>query len=112
METGSLVSIDNLSKEDILKILRTAAYFEEHPNQKILDGKIIATLFFEPSTRTRLSFETAVQRLGGRIIGFSDPAATSTSKGETLKDTIKMVSNYADLIEYRHAFHTKIRYIQ
>lgn len=102
METGSLVSIDNLSKEDILKILRTAAYFEEHPNQKILDGKIIATLFFEPSTRTRLSFETAVQRLGGRIIGFSDPAATSTSKGETLKDTIKMVSNYADLIVMRH----------
>lgn len=102
METGSLVSIDNLSKEDILNILRTAAYFEEHPNQKILDGKIIATLFFEPSTRTRLSFETAVQRLGGRIIGFSDPAATSTSKGETLKDTIKMVSNYADLIVMRH----------
>lgn len=102
METGSLVSIDNLSKEEILRILRTAAYFEAHPNQKILDGKIVATLFFEPSTRTRLSFETAVQRLGGRVIGFSDPAATSTSKGETLKDTIKMVSNYADLIVMRH----------
>lgn len=110
METGSLVSIDNLSKEEILKILRTAAYFEENPNQKILDGKIIATLFFEPSTRTRLSFETAVQRLGGRIIGFSDPAATSTSKGETLKDTIKMVSNYADLIVMRHYLEGAARY--
>lgn len=110
MDTGSLVSIDNLSKEDILQILRTAAYFEEHPNQKILDGKIIATLFFEPSTRTRLSFETAVQRLGGRIIGFSDPAATSTSKGETLKDTIKMVSNYADLIVMRHYLEGAARY--
>lgn len=110
MEIGSLVSIDNLSKEEILKILRTAAYFEENPNQKILDGKIVATLFFEPSTRTRLSFETAVQRLGGRIIGFSDPAATSTSKGETLKDTIKMVSNYADLIVMRHYLEGAARY--
>lgn len=102
MEHKSLVSIDGLSKEEILKILRTASYFEQNPNQKILDGRIVATLFFEPSTRTRLSFETAVQRLGGRVIGFSDPAATSTSKGETLKDTIKMVSNYADLIVMRH----------
>lgn len=102
MQRKSLVSIDDLSKEEILKILRTAQYFEQNPNQKILDGKIVATLFFEPSTRTRLSFETAVQRLGGRIIGFSDPAATSTSKGESLKDTIKMVSNYADLIVMRH----------
>ncbi|MDE6818441.1 MAG: aspartate carbamoyltransferase, partial [Muribaculaceae bacterium] len=102
MEHKSLVSIDSLSKEEILQILRTAQYFEQNPNQKILDGKIVATLFFEPSTRTRLSFETAVQRLGGRVIGFSDPAATSTSKGETLKDTIKMVSNYADLIVMRH----------
>lgn len=102
MDSKSLVSIDDLSKEEIIRILRDAQYFEQNPNQKILDGKIVATLFFEPSTRTRLSFETAVQRLGGRVIGFSDPAATSTSKGETLKDTIKMVSNYADLIVMRH----------
>ena len=102
MENNSIVSIKNLSKEEILSLLRTAGKFERNPNRKILDGKIIATLFFEPSTRTRLSFETAVNRLGGRVIGFSDPAATSTSKGETLKDTIKMVSNYADLIIMRH----------
>lgn len=98
----SIVSIADLSKEEILSLIRLAAYFEEHPNSKLLDGKVVATLFFEPSTRTRLSFETAVNRLGGRIIGFSDPAATSTSKGETLKDTIKMVANYADLIVMRH----------
>lgn len=100
--TGSIVAINDLSKEEILTLLDNAAYFEEHPNSWLLDGKVVATLFFEPSTRTRLSFETAVNRLGGRIIGFSDPAATSTSKGETLKDTIKMVSNYVDLIVMRH----------
>lgn len=71
---------------------------------------VVATLFFEPSTRTRLSFETAVNRLGGRVIGFSDPAATSTSKGETLKDTIKMVSNYVDLIVMRHYLEGAARY--
>lgn len=98
----SIVSIDTLGKQDILELLDAAAWFEKHPNHKILEGKVVATLFFEPSTRTRLSFETAVNRLGGRIIGFSDPAATSTSKGETLKDTIKMVSNYVDLIVMRH----------
>lgn len=102
MNTNSIVSINDLSKEEILSLLEDAAYFEEHPNSRLLDGKVVATLFFEPSTRTRLSFETAVNRLGGRIIGFSDPAATSTSKGETLKDTIKMVSNYVDLIVMRH----------
>lgn len=90
--------------------MKTAAYFEEHPNHKILDGKVIATLFFEPSTRTRLSFETAVNRLGGRIIGFSDPSVSSTSKGETLKDTIIMVSNYVDLIIMRHYLEGAARY--
>lgn len=99
---SNIVSINDLSKQEILDLLETASRFEANPNRKILDGKVIATLFFEPSTRTRLSFETAVNRLGGRIIGFSDPAATSTSKGETLKDTIKMVSNYVDLIIMRH----------
>lgn len=102
MTKESFVSITDLSKEEILSLLNQARYFEEHPNQNILSGRVIATLFFEPSTRTRLSFETAVNRLGGRIIGFSDAATTSSSKGETLKDTIKMVSNYADLIVMRH----------
>lgn len=102
MSNHSLVSISALSKEEILSILADAHYFEQHPNHKVLDGKVIATLFFEPSTRTRLSFETAVNRLGGRIIGFSDANTTSSSKGESLKDTIMMVSNYVDLIIMRH----------
>lgn len=110
MSNNSIVSINDISKEEILELIKTAQYFEENPNHKILDGKVIATLFFEPSTRTRLSFETAVNRLGGRIIGFSDPAATSTSKGETLKDTIKMVSNYVDLIIMRHYLEGAARY--
>ncbi|MEG1616193.1 MAG: aspartate carbamoyltransferase [Bacteroidales bacterium] len=110
MNTESFVSITDLSKEDILSLLDDVKYFEEHPNQNILDGKVVATLFFEPSTRTRLSFETAVNRLGGRIIGFSDAATTSSSKGETLKDTIKMVSNYADIIVMRHFLEGAARY--
>ena len=110
MEKNSIVSINDISKEEILELLKTATYFEEHPNHKILDGKVIATLFFEPSTRTRLSFETAVNRLGGRIIGFSDPSVSSTSKGETLKDTIIMVSNYVDLIIMRHYLEGAARY--
>ena len=110
MNPNSLVSIDDISKEDILDLIERARYFEEHPNHKILDGKVVATLFFEPSTRTRLSFETAVNRLGGRVIGFSDASTTSSSKGETLKDTIKMVSNYVDLIIMRHYLEGAARY--
>lgn len=102
MNPNSLVSIDDLGKEQLLDILADTRFFEENPNHKILDGKVVATLFFEPSTRTRLSFETAVNRLGGRVIGFSDANTSSSSKGESLKDTIKMVSNYVDLIIMRH----------
>jgi len=102
MKKGSFVSVADLSKETIIQLMKKTEYFEKNPNQKLLDGKICATLFFEPSTRTRLSFETAVYRLGGKVIGFSDAATTSSSKGETLKDTIKMVSNYADFIVIRH----------
>ena len=110
-QTGrSLISLEGLDREDILWLLGHAAKFEANPNSKILDGKIVATLFFEPSTRTRLSFETAVNRLGGRVIGFSDAATTSSSKGETLKDTIMMVSNYADLIIMRHYLEGAARY--
>ena len=110
-QTGrSLISLEGLDREDILWLLGHAAQFEANPNRKTLDGKIVATLFFEPSTRTRLSFETAVNRLGGRVIGFSDAATTSSSKGETLKDTIMMVSNYADLSIMRHYLEGAARY--
>lgn len=110
MKSKSLVSIDQCTKEDILHILDNAKSFEENPNQKIMDGKVAATLFFEPSTRTRLSFETAFNRLGGKVVGFTDASTTSSSKGETLKDTILMVSNYADVIIMRHYLEGAARY--
>ena len=90
--------------------MKLAAEFEANPNQDLLKGKVVASLFFEPSTRTRLSFETAINRLGGRIIGFADPDSSSATKGETLHDTIKMVSNYADLIVMRHPLEGAARY--
>lgn len=110
MNSNSLVTIADLTKEQILHILKQAQFFEEHPNHRILEGKVVATLFFEPSTRTRLSFETAANRLGARVIGFSDAGTTSSSKGETLKDTIKMVSNYVDVIIMRHYLEGAARY--
>lgn len=110
MSTKSIVSITDYSKEQILSILDHATTFEANPNQNILNGKVAATLFFEPSTRTRLSFETAVNRLGGRVIGFSDASTSSSSKGETLNDTIRMVANYADIIIMRHFLEGAARY--
>ena len=98
----SLISIGDFSKDEILHILDVAKEFEKNREQNFLAGKVIACLFFEPSTRTRLSFEAAVNRLGARVIGFPDSRNTSVSKGETLEDTIKIVSNYADVIVMRH----------
>ncbi|MDO4736572.1 MAG: aspartate carbamoyltransferase, partial [Bacteroidia bacterium] len=106
----SLISIHDFTKEEILHILDVAQEFEQNKCQNFLNDKVIATLFFEPSTRTRLSFETASNRLGARVIGFSDAGNTSVSKGETLKDTIKMVSNYVDLIIMRHPLDGSARY--
>lgn len=110
MNTNSLVSISDIGRDEIMSLLDMARRFEENPNRRLLEGRVVATLFFEPSTRTRLSFETAVNRLGGRVIGFSDANTTSSSKGETLKDTIKMVSNYVDLIVMRHYLEGAARY--
>lgn len=103
MEKHNFVTIEDLSKDKILYLLEMAKEFEKHPNREILKGKVVATLFFEPSTRTQLSFQTAANRLGARVIGFSDAKTSSTTKGETLKDTILMVSNYADIIAMRHS---------
>ena len=102
MEKHNFVTIADLSKEKIEYLLQMAQEFEKHPNRELLKGKVVATLFFEPSTRTQLSFQTAANRLGARVIGFSDAKTSSTTKGETLKDTILMVSNYADIIAMRH----------
>ena len=102
MKNKSLISINDYSKEQQIQILDLAEEFEKDPRQKILENHVIATLFFEPSTRTRLSFESAISQLGGKIIGFTDVASSSVSKGETLMDTIKTVANYSDLIVMRH----------
>ncbi|MCF6170913.1 MAG: aspartate carbamoyltransferase [Bacteroidales bacterium] len=106
----SLVSITDYSKDDILRILDTAEEFEANQRQNILNGYVLASLFFEPSTRTRLSFESAVQYLGGSIIGFASADTSSVKKGETLKDTILTVSNYSDLIIMRNPMDGSARY--
>ena len=106
----SLVTIAEHSREKIEYLIRMAQEFERQPNRLLLQGRVVATLFFEPSTRTRLSFETAANRLGARVIGFADPKITSGTKGETLKDTIMMVSNYADVIVMRHYLEGAARY--
>jgi aspartate carbamoyltransferase catalytic subunit len=110
MKNRSLVSIDDFSTQEILKILDLAGEFEKAPVQKLLEGKVVATLFFEPSTRTRLSFESAINRLGGKIVGFSDASSSSVSKGETLYDTIRTVNNYCDLIVMRHPIEGSARF--
>ncbi len=110
MINKSLVSISDYTKAEMLRILDLAEEFEKQPIQKILEGFVVATLFFEPSTRTRLSFESAVNRLGGKVIGFSDASSSSVQKGESLCDTIKTVSNYCDLIVMRHPREGSARY--
>lgn len=99
-----LTSIHDLSDADIAALLDRAAAIEKDPKgvRHLLDGRVVCTAFFEPSTRTRLSFESAAQRLGASVIGFSDPATTSSTKGETLEDTVRMLTAYADLVVMRH----------
>ena len=106
----NLISITDFSKEEYIQVLDIAEEFEKNPKQPILSDKVVATLFFEPSTRTRLSFESAANQLGARVIGFSNPAATSQAKGESLHDTITMVSSYSDLIVMRNPKEGSSRY--
>ncbi|MBU1013737.1 MAG: aspartate carbamoyltransferase [Bacteroidetes bacterium] len=110
MKNRSLVSIEDFSKEEWLRILDLAEEFEKNPKQRILEGNVIATLFFEPSTRTRLSFESAASYLGAKVIGFSDASSSSVKKGESLNDTILTVSNYSDIIVMRHPREGSARY--
>jgi len=95
-----IISIRDLSRQDIETILEEARTIE--PNPDLLRGRVMASLFFEPSTRTQLSFASACERLGGRVIGFSSIEATSQAKGETLADTIKVAERYSDVIVIRH----------
>ncbi len=110
MKNKSLVSINDYSKDEQLKILELAKEFEKNPVQNILQDHVIASLFFEPSTRTRLSFESAVNRLGGKIVGFSEASNTSVKKGESLRDTILTIANYSDLIVMRNPIEGSARF--
>jgi aspartate carbamoyltransferase catalytic subunit len=100
----SIISIKDFTQEDMEYIFSIADSMESiaKKGSEMLKGKIMAALFFEPSTRTRLSFESAMKRLGGEVIGFSEAKGTSVEKGENLADTIRVVENYADLIVIRH----------
>lgn len=111
--TRHIASINDLTNDEIGAVFETALGFLETlgdpavPHRiarstELANGLMLATLFFEPSTRTRLSFESAMNRLGGRVISSADPATTSVAKGESLTDTVRVVSNYADLIVIRH----------
>ena len=97
-----LVSVNDLSDAQLECLLHTSLKLKQTPQPDLLRGRLIASCFFEPSTRTRLSFETAVQRLGGQVIGFADGANTSAKKGETLADTARIISSYTDAIVMRH----------
>ncbi len=110
MKNKSLISINDYTKEEYLRILDLAGKFEQNPPQDILRNKVISTLFFEPSTRTRLSFESAITRMGGQFIGFADSRTSSIAKGESLKDTILTVSSYCDMIVMRHPLEGSARY--
>lgn len=99
----NIISISELNRDELELVLRTAQKLKSQPNYSLLANRVVASLFFEASTRTRLSFETAIQRLGGKVIGFSDASNTSMAKkGETLADSIKIIANFADAIVMRH----------
>ncbi len=104
-EKHDIISIRDFSKEEILEVLGLARRIEEMDKDrrsKLLQGRKLATLFFEPSTRTRLSFEAAAQGLGCTVIGFADAGTSSTQKGESLRDTVRAVERYCDVIALRH----------
>ncbi len=109
-----LISINDLDREDILYILQKAEGFEDvargEKRLKILEGKILGNLFFEPSTRTRMSFEVAMKRLGGEVLNMTAQEASSIAKGETLADTIRVVSGYCDAIVIRHPLEGAARF--
>lgn len=98
----NFISIQDLSKQEILDLLALAKKLKEKPEPNLLQGKIVATLFFEPSTRTRLSFTSASYRIGANVLGFDSIQGTSVMKGESFEDTIRMVSSYSDVIVIRH----------
>ncbi len=104
MNLRNLIDFNDMTLEDWAEIRDLAFDIKKQPTKyrECCKGRIMATLFYEPSTRTQMSFQTAMMRLGGKVIGFSDPSSSSVSKGETLRDTVKIVSAYADVVVIRH----------
>jgi aspartate carbamoyltransferase catalytic subunit len=104
MNHKNLIDLEYLTKDELKQIINLAGVIKSKPDvyKRACDGKIMATLFYEPSTRTQMSFQTAMMRLGGKVIGFDNPMNSSVAKGENLKDTILMVSGYSDIIAMRH----------
>ncbi|MBU1164908.1 aspartate carbamoyltransferase [Patescibacteria group bacterium] len=102
LKNKNIIYTQDLTKSDILKIVNTAKRFANKKSSKLLYGKVIANLFFEPSSRTRFSFETAAKKLGAETIGFSGTESTSLKKGESFEDTIKVINGYSDCIVIRH----------
>lgn len=98
-----IISISELSRDELELIVKTAGQLKNEPQPELIKNKVIASCFFEPSTRTRLSFETAVQRIGGDVIGFDNDGNTSLAKkGETLADSVQVISSYVDAFVMRH----------
>jgi aspartate carbamoyltransferase catalytic subunit len=104
-----IISIHDFSKDELLYVLKIAKLMEKKPNPTLLKDKILAALFFEPSTRTRLSFYSAMEQLGGKVMGFATSGVTSIKKGETLWDTMKMVESYSDVVTIRHPWEGSAR---
>ena len=104
LKSRNLIQPEDFSVREIDEILNLAEDIMKNPSEysRVCEGKLMATLFYEPSTRTRLSFEAAMKRLGGEIIGFSEPNSSSVAKGESLADTMRVVSGYVDIIVMRH----------
>ncbi len=102
LKDKDIISVRDFSKEEILYVLDIAMEMERSSYPELLKGKVMATLFFEPSTRTRMSFESAMKLLGGEVIGFAEPGATSLAKGESFKDAVKIIEGYSDIIVLRH----------
>ncbi|HDY69184.1 hypothetical protein LCGC14_1278440 [marine sediment metagenome] len=102
LKNKDIISILDFTKEEILYVLDLSKRMEKGNYPDILRGKVLANLFFEPSTRTRLSFESAMKRLGGEVIGFDELGTTSTVKGESLRDSVKIIEGYCDIIVLRH----------
>ncbi len=104
MKTRNLIDFNDMTLDEWEELRSLAFRIKKAPAQyrDVCKGRIMATLFYEPSTRTQMSFQTAMMRLGGKVIGFSDPGSSSVAKGETLRDTVKVVSGYSDIVVIRH----------